>query len=389
MGSYLYAFWISMLSSGVWTGLEEHDLTKAEEYDYSFPPFAYHYKINPDGSVSLGGKEFRVSNVEWSYTIGNANGQGRAKIAPALPVPVESEGTFVDLSSGTKAYSKIKVEDMKLSKEFGGISVSIEKPTSQGTNTETETETETETSTPSESSQNWKRAWDASEPIKIKGKDYIIKEVNYDITSKSPQGEVHYTMERGYNKSDDGYVAYVIVKMDDGSIYNYTAYVSNGDIGELIESYLWIPSVFEFRESPADYQKLIITGPNCHYSIDEEGNVEGDLYCGVKISGDQIWDAHTGFAGGIYGDVVDVGDLSSNGEGYTVQKDGSVSLAGMTFDKYVIQWSGLFQGAINANGKTAVVPELPIPVEIEGSIAMPGMGLYLHVTLENVQLVKT
>lgn len=38
MGSYLYAFWLSMLSSGVWSGLEDRDLMKAEEYDYSFPP---------------------------------------------------------------------------------------------------------------------------------------------------------------------------------------------------------------------------------------------------------------------------------------------------------------------------------------------------------------
>ncbi|AMQ18502.1 hypothetical protein [Thermococcus peptonophilus] len=387
MGSYLYAFWLSMLSSGVWSGLEDRDLMKAEEYDYSFPPFAYHYRIDPDGTVTFDGKDFRVSNVEWSYSFGGVTLQGRAEISPALPIPVESEGTFVDLSSRTKAYSKIKIEGLKLSKEFGGMSVSIEKPTSEGTSTETVSETQTETSAPSESSQNWQRAWDASEPIEINGNQYLLKSVTYDITYKTQNGEMHYTMERGYNETNDGYVAYAIVHMDDGSTYRFEVYTSN--IDEYTGWVLWIPSVFELIESGSSFEKYTVQGPNCGYTYGESG-ISGDMNCGAEITNspfDMLWDVYNGFAGGIYGDVVYVADLSSNGDGYTVQKDGSVSLADMTFDKYVIQWSGLLQGYVTANGKTAVVSELPIPVEIEASLAMPEGAMYLHVTVEDVELV--
>ncbi|MDI3475356.1 MAG: hypothetical protein PWQ79_665 [Thermococcaceae archaeon] len=54
----------------------------------------------------------------------------------------------------------------------------------------------------------------------------------------------------------------------------------------------------------------------------------------------------------------------------------------------VIDWSGLLQGSVKANGKTAVVPELPIPVEIEASLSLPEGPLYLHVVVEDMILLQ-
>lgn len=224
--------------------------------------------------------------------------------------------------------------------------------------------------------------------MEIDGKDYILKEVTYEVTYKTQGGEVHYTMERGYNETDNGYVAYAVVRMNDGSTYRFEVYTN------IIEEYtgwvLWIPSVFELIESGSSFEKYTVQGPDCGYTFGE-GGISGDMYCGGEITNspfDLIWDVYNGFAGGIYGDVVYVADLSSNGNGYTVQKDGSMDLAGMTFEKYVIQWSGLLQGSVKANGKTALVPELPIPVEIEASLSLPKGPLYLHVVVEDMILLQ-
>lgn len=70
MGSYFYIFWFLMLSLGVWSGLEDCDLMKVEEYDYSFLFFVYYYRIDLDGMVIFDGNDFGVSNVEWSYFFG-------------------------------------------------------------------------------------------------------------------------------------------------------------------------------------------------------------------------------------------------------------------------------------------------------------------------------
>lgn len=395
IGPYIFNGWMAMMGSAAWTGLEGRDLMRKDEYTFSFMGLSYHYKISPDGSVELDDKSFRVSEVEWSYSFGGVNMEGKAEIAPSLPVPVETEGNFVDLSSGTKVYSKLKIEDIKLEKTFGGIDVKIEKPTSAGETEESETETDsgTETQTESQISENWERSWDASEPIKIGDSSYILGGVTYDVRYKTPEGEVHYTMKRGYNKTDDGYVIYAIVKMDDGSTYRFTVYVSPGTIGEYTSGVLWTPSVLQLIESGSP-EKVVITGPSCSYTYDESsGEMSGDFSCGAEIREspfDQIWDLDNGFAGGIYGDVVEVNSLTENGEGYTVQKDGTVAYSGMKFDVYVIEWSGSLLGAIPANGKTAVVPELPIPIEIEASLSgLSGGSLYFHVTLKDVELVRS
>ena len=392
LGDYIVQGWVAMMGSGAWSGLEGHDLMKKDEYSFSFMGMAYSYRIEPDGSVTLDGKRFRVSKVEWTYSLGGTNMQGKATISPALPVPIETEGTFVSMSQGAKMYSRLKIEDIKLEEKIGGMNVAIEKPTSSGTETETETSTETQTETPSSSSsENWKLAWDASKPLKINGGSYVLTGITYNITYKMAGQEVHYTMERGYEKTDDGYKAYAVVEMDDGSTYRFEVYFTPDKLEEYTGWVLWMPSTLQLTESNSP-EKVVIEGPSCSYTLDEEsGEMNGDISCGAEIREspfDQMWDLFNGFAGGIYGDVVEVTSLSGSGEGYTVQPAGSVELAGMDFPVYRVEWSGSLLG-MSANGETMVSPELPIPVEITASIAYPGQGLYVHVKVTDLKLERS
>ncbi|WP_297500719.1 hypothetical protein [Thermococcus sp.] len=311
LGNYLFQGWVALVSSGAWSGLEGHDLLKKDEYIFSFMGMGYHYKISPDGSVTLGGKSFRVSNAEWSYSLGGVSMQGKATIAPSLPVPIGAEGNFVDLSSGTKIYSKLKIDDIKLEGKIGGLAVSIDKPTSPGEETGTSTGTSTQSERPS--SDNWKLAWDASKPMKIGEGTYVLKAITYEITYKLAGQEVHYTMERGYERTDDGYKAYAVVRMEDGSEYRFKVYFSPDELEEYTGWVLWMPSVLQLTESNSP-EKVVIEGPSCSYTYDEEsGEMNGDMNCGAEIREspfDQIWDLYNGFAGGIYGDVVEVISLS-------------------------------------------------------------------------------
>jgi len=387
--------WGVMVSSGAWSGLEGHDLSKPDDYSFPFMGMGYSYKIDPDGTVSFGGKSFKVSNVEWSWAVGNVRGQGKAKIAPELPIPVETEGTFSQMGEGSY-YSKLGLEDLKLSKEFEGIDVQIEQGTSPGeseTSTETQTETPTSTETPGGGlSDNWRLGWDASEPITIRGKDYLVKEVTFDVKYRVSGGsQVQMIIRKGYHKAklngEDVYALYAILNIGNET-YNYTVYTEYPD--EYTSGILWTPSVYDLVEGP-DNIKTEITGPNCHYSMDDNG-IEGDLNCGY-ISDDfqqynMVWSYPTGFYGGIYGDVLTWVDLTSNGKGYTVEKDGSVTLAGMSFDTYKVAWSGLVQGGLaQANGETIVAPELPFPIEVTASLTMPGSeGIYVHAKLTDIKL---
>ena len=391
--------WIAMSYSGAWSGLEDHDLSKPDEYSFSFMGTGYNYKIDPDGTVSFGGKSFKVSKVEWSWTFGNVKGQGRATIAPELPIPVETEGTFSQMGEGSY-YSKLKLEDLKLSKEFEGIDVQIKQGTSQG-ESETPTETQTETSTPTEIpsgslSGNWQLGWDASEPITIDGKDYVVKEVTFETDYRVSGGStVHMTIRKGYYETrlngEDVYALYAILDIG-GEAYNYTVYVGYPD--EYTSGILWVPQVYDMVNGPS-FVKIEITGPGCHYSTDNAGNMEGDYTCGYVSDEFQqynmIWSYPTGFYGGIYGDVLSYVTLTENGDGYTVEPGDDVSLAGMAFKTYKVTWSGLVQGGLaQANGETVVVPELPFPVEVTASLAMPGSGsIYVHAKLVDVKLEET
>ena len=393
IGKYLGQAWTALLGSGAWSGLEGHDLMQRDEYSFSFMGLEYSYKIEPDGTVTLDGKRFRVSNVKWSYSAMGATLQGKATIAPELPVPIETEGTFASLSTGTKGYSKLKLEGIKLEKEFGGMDVGIEKPASPGeggsetgSQSSTESQTGTGTETSSEGSNNWKLAWDASKPLTIRGKSYTFKEVTYDITYRLPGSDFHYTLTKGYKSSDSGYEAYAVVKLDDGSEYDFRVYTK--ELGEYTGWVLWVPSVFQLFESGEDSIKETIEGPGCSYEIDAEGNFQGDPNCGAVIREhplDGIWDVFNGFAGGLYGDVVEVSSLSGSGSGYRVSMDGTASLAGMDFKLYNVTWSGSWMGS-PANGYTLVAKELPFPVEIAASFGSFEGGAYLHVRLIDIKL---
>lgn len=390
--------WTVMVSSAVWRGLEDHDLSKPDEYSFSFMGMGYSYKVSPDGTVTFDGKSFMVSNVEWSWAIGNVRGQGKARIAPALPVPVESEGTFSQMG-GESYYSKISVEEMKFSKEFEGINVGIEHTTSPGesTGTDTQTGTQTETSTP-KLSDNWKLGWDASKSISINGKEYLVKEVTFNVDYKLSGGEEkHFVITKGYREEElngrSVYLLYAKVEIS-GESYEYRVYVEPGYLDEYTSGTLWIPSVYDLINGP-DFVKVEITGPSCHYSIDEEGNIEGDMSCGM-ISEDfqkynMVWSYPTGFYGGIYGDVLTYVTLTENGNGYTVEAGDSVAIGGMTFDTYKVTWNGLVQGGFaQGNGETVVAPELPFPVEVEASLTIPGAGgLYVHARLVDLKLEPT
>jgi len=347
--------------------------------------------------VSFGGKKFKVSNVEWSWTLGGARGQGKGKIAPELPIPVETEGTFSQMGEGSY-YSKLNLEDLKLSKEFEGINVQIEQGTSPGetgTPTETQTETPTSTETPGEGlSDNWQLAWDASEPITINGEDYVVKEVTYEAEYHLSSGsQAQMTIRKGYKEGtlngEDVYILYAIVDIN-GERYNYTLYVSPDDLIEYTGGALWIPSTGEMMSIGLQL-KVEITGPNCHYSMDENYNMEGDPNCGVIDEGFQMYNtiwASGGFYGGVYCDVACYVTLTNNGEGYTVEPAGEVKLAGMDFNVYKITWSGTVQYSdVQANGETIVAPELPFPVEVTASLAMPGDGsIYVHAKLIDIKL---
>ncbi|ASJ03909.1 hypothetical protein A3L01_00435 [Thermococcus barossii] len=389
--------WMAMVSSAVWTGLEDHDLSKPDEYSFSFMGMGYSYKVEPDGTVTFDGKSFKVSDVEWSWAFGNVRGQGKAKIAPALPIPVETEGTFSQMG-GESYYSKLKIKDLRLSREFEGIDVEIESPTSPGeTGTSTETQTETSTEAPGEGSDNWKLAWDASEPITINSEEYVVKEVTFEADYRVSGGShVRMNIKKGYYETtlngEDVYALYAFLNIG-GESYNYVVYVEPDSLDEYTSGILWIPAVYDMVNGP-EWVKVEITGPNCHYSIDDSGNIEGDMDCGM-ISEDfqqynMIWSYPTGFYGGIYGDVVEVNSLTG-GQGYTVKPGGPVTIAGMEFETYTITWNGIAQNSgIQANGGTIVAPELPFPVEVTASLAMPGgIGIYVHAKLIDMKLEET
>lgn len=246
-----------------------------------------------------------------------------------------------------------------------------------------------QTSSSPDGSDNWKLSWDASRPLRIDGGSYRVAEVTYNITAKEG-GEIYrYTMIRGYKKTTfkgkAAYEAYVIVRFHDGTTYNYTAYVTREKITELTGYILWMPTVFQFVEAPG-YEKLMVTGPGCTYVV-EDDTWQGDPSCGMMLHEsffDNMWDLNTGFAGGIYADVVDATSLK-DGPGYSVKKDGSRELGGMRFHLYNVSWSGSVRGMFPAEGYTVITPELPFPVELNASVG----DAHVHVILTNLKLEHT
>ena len=393
----MYSVWMGVIGSSLWTGLEEHDLLTPGQYDWSGMGVSYHYKITPNGEVTFDDKSFRVADVEWSYSFMGVSASGKGKIAPALPIPVEFEGTFGGPAVEIPGWARFKLEDLKLSESIGSLSYEGLTPTETQTQSESQSPTQTTTTTSQVQtlSDNWQLAWDASKPITINGKDYIVKEVTFDADYHVSGGShVRMLIRKGYHETklngEDVYALYAILNIG-GETYNYTVYVEPNYLEEYTSGILWVPQVYDMINGP-DFVKLEITGPSCHYVMDEQGNIEGDSGCGY-ISDDfqqynMILSYPTGFYGGIYGDVLTYVTLTSNGQGYTVEPGDDVSIAGMDFKTYKVIWNGVVQGGLaQANGGTIVAPELPFPVEVTASVSMPGMGgWYIHMKLTDIEL---
>ncbi|ASJ11689.1 hypothetical protein A3L14_01755 [Thermococcus thioreducens] len=110
-----YTAFFAMTTFGFWGVLEEENLMTSTEGSYGFMNYQYKYKIEPQGTTSIGEKTFKTVRVEWSYIVGDARGNGWAIIAPNLPVPLEAEGLFV--AGGTNIYSYMKLEDIGFEEE--------------------------------------------------------------------------------------------------------------------------------------------------------------------------------------------------------------------------------------------------------------------------------
>ncbi|KPU63798.1 hypothetical protein EP1X_00960 [Thermococcus sp. EP1] len=110
----IYTSWYGFYTFGIWEAIAGEDLYKAKKDSWGVMGYMFNYEINPDGTITLGGKSFRVSNVRWTYTFGNAQGQGEATLTAALPVPIESKGVFI--SEGVNIFTHIKIEDIGFEK---------------------------------------------------------------------------------------------------------------------------------------------------------------------------------------------------------------------------------------------------------------------------------
>ncbi|WP_457753658.1 hypothetical protein [Thermococcus sp.] len=110
----MYMAFFTMTSFGIWGAFIEENLYEKSSGTWGYLGYQYNYEIDPDGTVSIGGHSFKVSNTKWSYVFGNIQGQGRAVIAPNLPIPIEAEGVFV--GQGANYYTYIKIEDLGFEK---------------------------------------------------------------------------------------------------------------------------------------------------------------------------------------------------------------------------------------------------------------------------------
>jgi len=393
--SGLATIWMAVMSSGLWTGLENHDLTKPGRYDWSGMGVSYHYRIEPDGTAAFDGKSFRVADVEWSYTVMGVSATGKGKIAPTLPIPLKFEGTFASPSQGTKTWSRFELRDIRLSENFGSLSYHGLTPTA--TQSQGQSQTQTQTSAQGSGSTNWRLGWDASKPVVISGSRYLVKEVTFRVEYKKGDNVFRMNITKGYREArlngKKVYLLYANVGIG-GREYTFRVYIKPGYLNEYTSGILWVPQVYDMVGGP-DVIKVDITGPGCHYSLGEDGSMEGDYNCG-RISNDfqdynMVWSFPTGFYGGLYGDVLTYVTLGGNGRGYTVEQDGSADLAGMKFGLYKVTWSGQVQNVgVQANGVTYVAPQLPFPVKVEAAISEPGgAGRYMKVELVGLKLERT
>ena len=112
----LYIGWYALYYFGFWGALEEENLYTSTKDSWGAMGYQYNYEIEPDGTIELGGKSFRVSTVRWNYSLGGATGQGEATITANLPIPIETKGVFISQQEGVNVFMHIKIEDMAFEK---------------------------------------------------------------------------------------------------------------------------------------------------------------------------------------------------------------------------------------------------------------------------------
>lgn len=111
----IYTSWYGFYTFGIWEAISGEDLYKAKKDSWGFMGYQYNYEIDPDGTVNLGGKSFRVSNVKWTYTFGNMQGQGEATLTANLPIPIEAKGVFIE-QGGVNVFTHVKIDDIGFEK---------------------------------------------------------------------------------------------------------------------------------------------------------------------------------------------------------------------------------------------------------------------------------
>lgn len=245
-------------------------------------------------------------------------------------------------------------------------------------------------------SENWKLGWDASRPIVVGGRRYLVREVVFTVDYDVSGERGHLVVRKGLREGSLGgrsvYVLYAHLDVG-GEEYRYTVYVDPDYLEDYTGGVLWVPSVFDMINGEG-ILRLEIVGPDCYYLMDEAGNIEGNTSCGTTGMSEgfqkynTVWSFPTGFYGGIYSDVLTWVTLTESGKGYTVERGETVDLAGMKFETYDVRWSGEVQsGLAQAQGRTVVAPELPFPVEVEAVLKVsPGEEYRFHVRLTDLKL---
>lgn len=271
----------------------------------------------------------------------------------------------------------------------------------QNQNMENESTETAETSTLPESSlqeisENWELKWNASKPITINGKKYIVKGIAFDVNYRfSNTKEHHLVVQKNYSKENlygEEVYHFFAELTDNGITCKYSIYVDPRYFEEYTGGMFWVPSVYDMI-SGLGIKKLSVGGPHCTHFWDEKGNMGGNHHCCSIDMGESfdeyntIWSFPTGFYGGIYNDAFDLSTLTSDGEGYTVRPGDTVTIAGMNFETYKVAWEGDVGGKAWGKGETIVAPKLPFPVEITALLKLsPEKEAHFHVKLTDLKL---
>lgn len=122
-GANIYAYWVAMVMVPLWGDISQRDLRTGGSYNAGFMGVGYSYRITPDDTVHIGDYSFWTADIEWSWSAGTVRGNGSAKIAPELPVPVKIVGSFAGYSGGGggQISASLQLEDIKLSESFGQV----------------------------------------------------------------------------------------------------------------------------------------------------------------------------------------------------------------------------------------------------------------------------